>query len=34
MTENIRMYEHLGYEETDRRTEEGYDRVYMRKTLA
>ena len=33
MVENIAMYEHLGYEETERRREKGYDRVYMRKAL-
>jgi len=33
MTENIAMYARLGYEETDRRTERGYERVYMRKIL-
>ena len=31
MTENIEMYSKLGYLETDRRCESGYDRVYMRK---
>lgn len=34
MTENIGLYESLGYIETDRRTESGYRRVYMRKDLA
>ena len=34
MTENIEMYMHLGYVETERRTERGYHRVYMRKILA
>jgi ribosomal protein S18 acetylase RimI-like enzyme len=33
MTENIRYYRCLGYEEIDRRTEHGYRRVYMRKLL-
>ena len=33
MTENIGRYESLGYVETDRRTESGYRRVYMRKDL-
>ena len=33
MTENLAMYAHLGYEETHRVTEKGYERVYMRKTL-
>jgi len=34
MTENIGLYESLGYIETDRRTENGFRRVYMRKNLA
>lgn len=33
MTENIAMYLRLGYVETGRRQEQGYDRIYMRKTL-
>jgi ribosomal protein S18 acetylase RimI-like enzyme len=33
MTENIAMYKKLGYFETERRTEHGYQRVYMRKRL-
>jgi ribosomal protein S18 acetylase RimI-like enzyme len=33
MTENIRLYPRLGYVETGRRIEEGYARVYFRKTL-
>ena len=33
MAENIGLYESLGYVETDRRTESGYRRVYMRKDL-
>ena len=33
MTENIEMYSALGYVETERRTEHGYKRVYMRKLL-
>ncbi|MEM7132435.1 MAG: GNAT family N-acetyltransferase [Chloroflexota bacterium] len=33
MTENITLYERLGYVERERRTEMGYQRVYMRKTL-
>ena len=33
MTENIRYYRSLGYEEVDRRTEHGYRRVFMRKLL-
>lgn len=33
MTENQVYYPRLGYEEYDRRTEDGYDRVYFRKRL-
>ena len=33
MTENIAMYERIGYMEVDRRTERGFARVYMRKRL-
>ena len=33
MTENLAMYAHLGYQETHRITEQGYDRVYLRKRL-
>ena len=33
MTENIQMYKHLGYVETKRRIENGYQRIYMRKAL-
>lgn len=33
MTENIAMYKRLGYGETERRSERGYQRVYMRKQL-
>jgi ribosomal protein S18 acetylase RimI-like enzyme len=33
MTENIELYPRLGYVETERRTEDGYRRVYFRKTL-
>jgi GNAT superfamily N-acetyltransferase len=33
MTENIAMYKQLGYAETERRSERGYQRVYMRKRL-
>lgn len=33
MTENLAMYERLGYVETERRTVKGYRRVYMRKAL-
>jgi ribosomal protein S18 acetylase RimI-like enzyme len=34
MTENLEYYPKLGYEEIDRRLENGYQRVYMRKMLA
>ena len=34
MTENQRLYAALGYEETGRGLEEGYERVFMRKRLA
>lgn len=33
MTENVRMYARLGYEETGRGEQAGYDRVFMRKVL-
>jgi N-acetylglutamate synthase-like GNAT family acetyltransferase len=33
MTENIALYEHLGFHELERRTEEGYRRVLMEKLL-
>ncbi len=33
MTENIAFYRRLGYDETERRTEGGHQRVYMRKTI-
>ena len=33
MTENVAMYERIGYVEVDRRTEHGFPRVYMRKRL-
>lgn len=33
MTENIEMYQRLGYLETERCTKRGYRRVYMRKRL-
>jgi GNAT superfamily N-acetyltransferase len=33
MTENQAIYLHLGYHATDRRTEDGYRRVYMEKVL-
>jgi len=34
MTENQRLYAAIGYEETGRGTEAGYQRVFMRKRLA
>ncbi|MBV9860742.1 MAG: GNAT family N-acetyltransferase [Alphaproteobacteria bacterium] len=34
MSENIALYGRLGYEETGRGREAGYDRVFMRKRLA
>lgn len=34
MTENQRLYAAVGYEETGRGTEAGYERVFMRKRLA
>ena len=33
MTENIELYKRLGYTETERRTEQGYQRVYIRKSV-
>lgn len=33
MTENLTLYPHLGYVEVDRRTEDGFARVYFRKDL-
>jgi ribosomal protein S18 acetylase RimI-like enzyme len=33
MVENQRLYSSIGYEETGRGTEAGYDRVFMRKRL-
>ncbi|KAL7805527.1 acyl-CoA N-acyltransferase [Trichoderma aethiopicum] len=33
MHENVGLYLKLGYEETGRRTEDGYERVYFRKQL-
>ena len=33
MVENIALYERRGYTETGRRTESGYNRIYMRKPL-
>jgi N-acetylglutamate synthase-like GNAT family acetyltransferase len=34
MTENLALYPALGYVETDRRREDGYDRVFYRKPVA
>ena len=33
MHENLALYPRLGWRETDRRTEDGFDRVYFAKTL-
>jgi ribosomal protein S18 acetylase RimI-like enzyme len=33
MTENIALYSRIGYEEYDRRPQEGFSLVYMRKPL-
>lgn len=33
MTENLRLYPRLGYVETGRRHEDGFDRVYFRKPV-
>ncbi len=33
MTENLTFYPHLGYRETGRRRESGFERVYYRKAL-
>ena len=33
MTENLGLYPRLGYEQFDRRVENGFDRVYFSKTL-
>ena len=34
MTENLAIYGHMGYREVDRRTEDGYRRVFMEKFLS
>ncbi|MDG6996652.1 MAG: GNAT family N-acetyltransferase [Nitrososphaerota archaeon] len=34
MTENIAFYTHLGYTVVDRRTEDGYKRVFMERILS
>lgn len=33
MTENLALYPRLGYRQTDRRMEQGYDRVYFAKAV-
>lgn len=33
MTENLGLYPRLGYQQFDRRIEDGFDRVYFRKTF-
>lgn len=33
MTENLDYYSKIGYREYDRRTEDGYDRIFMKKKL-
>ncbi len=33
MIENISLYEHLGFAKVDRRTEDGFRRIYMEKSL-
>jgi hypothetical protein len=33
MVENLRLYRRLGFVETDRRVEDGYRRVFFRKSL-
>jgi len=33
MTESQAIYAHLGYQETSRRTENGYRRIYLEKTI-
>jgi N-acetylglutamate synthase-like GNAT family acetyltransferase len=33
MTENLSLYPWLGYEETDRRTDEGFERVFFSKRI-
>lgn len=34
MTENVELYRRLGFRVTERRQEDGYDRVYMEKRIA
>jgi GNAT superfamily N-acetyltransferase len=33
MTENLSIYPHLGYRETERKTEDGFNRVYFEKLI-
>ena len=33
MSENLALYAHLGFVETHRLVEDGYNRIYMRLTL-
>jgi len=33
MTENLSLYPALGYHQFDRRVEDGFERIYFRKTL-
>jgi len=33
MTDNLALYPRLGYDEVERRTEDGYDRVFFRKPV-
>ena len=33
MTGNLSLYPHLGYQETDRRTEDGFNRIFFEKTI-
>ena len=33
MTENLELYPRLGFEQFERRVEDGFDRIYFRKTL-
>jgi len=33
MTENLSLYPHLGYQETERRREDGFNRVFFEKTI-
>ncbi len=33
MTANLSIYPHLGYRETDRKTEDGFNRVYFEKSI-